>query len=191
MKQRKKDFALNLVWCRCCHSFAKVSHFLYSWGLILQVMHPFFDHNNLLLPFRASAIILFFRLLFIATGVTFTFRCRHWRSPLFCHACLWSCSNPTTLPAWLSCCSIHKMLLNLLLMWSFPPTTNATISKYSQLLLDWLFVVCKEFGQSTQHICFKAPNCWPMLYHTYIDIIVQVICDRYKLHCCANNVWKI
>jgi hypothetical protein len=109
------------------------------WGLhnkpmvssILQVMHPFFEQNNLLLPFRASVIGLFFKLLFIAIGVTFAFRCKHWWSPLFCHACLWFCSNPTTLPTWLWCCSIHKMLLNLLLMWSFPPATNATISKYS------------------------------------------------------------
>ncbi len=90
IKQWKKDFALNLVWCPCCHSFiAKVFHFLYSWRRILQVMHPFFELNSLLLPFRANAIGLFFRLLFIATGVTFAFWCRHWRSLLFCLlACL-------------------------------------------------------------------------------------------------------
>jgi hypothetical protein len=41
MKQWKKDFALNLVWCPCYHSFiSKVFHLFYIWGRILHVATP-------------------------------------------------------------------------------------------------------------------------------------------------------
>jgi hypothetical protein len=107
MRQWICFFALNLVWCPCYHSFiAKVFHFHYSWRCILQVMHLFFEQNNLSLVFKASAIELFFILLFIATSVMFTFWCRHWEPPSPPFFVVLACGFATILPFFLCGCDV-------------------------------------------------------------------------------------